>query len=100
MNFNYELLEETRKEIKDMRFFREVVEINVEEYEIIYGYDEASENAFDRFYKYGELEEETWIDILEENMAKVKEIIYQYNNYAELSKVLRSIQIPELNDIG
>ena len=97
MDFHYELLEETRKEIKNMRFFREVVEINAEEYEIIHDYDEALENAFDREYK--ELKGQTWVDILEENMANVRGIIYQYDNYAELSKVLRSIKIPELNDI-
>ena len=96
MDFHYELLEETRKEIKNMRFFREIVEINAEEYEIIHDYDKAYENAFDRFYKYGRLKGLTWVDILEENMAKVKRIIYKHDNYAELSKVLRSIKIPEL----
>ena len=48
MDFHYELLEETRKEIKNIRFFREDVEINAEEYEVIHNYDEAYENAFDR----------------------------------------------------
>lgn len=99
MEFHYELLEETRKEIKDIRFFRENVEINTEEYEVIHNYNEAYKNAFDRFYKYGELKGQTWVDILEENMAKVKEIIYQHDNYAELSKTLRGIEIPELNDL-
>lgn len=46
MDFHYELLEETRKEIKNIRFFREDVEINAEEYEVIHDYDEAYENAF------------------------------------------------------
>ena len=41
MDFHYELLEETRKEIKNIRFFREDVEINAEEYEVIHDYDEA-----------------------------------------------------------
>ena len=36
MDFHYELLEETRKEIRDIQFFREDVEINAEEYEIIH----------------------------------------------------------------
>lgn len=34
MDFHYELLEETRKEIKNMWFFNEAVEINEEEYDI------------------------------------------------------------------
>lgn len=51
MDFHYELLEETRKEIKNMQFFREVLEINAEEYEIIHDYDEVWENAFDREYE-------------------------------------------------
>ena len=40
-----ELLEETRKEINNMRFIREVVEIDAEEYEMIHDYDKALENA-------------------------------------------------------
>ena len=36
MDFHYELLEETRKEIKNIRFFREDVEIKAEEYEVIH----------------------------------------------------------------
>lgn len=97
MDFHYELLEETRKEIKNMRFFREVVEINTEEYEIIHDYDKASENAFDREYE--EFEGQTWVDILEENMADVHGVIYKHDNYAELSEALRRIKIPELDDI-
>lgn len=51
MDFHYELLEETTKEIKNIRFFRKDVEINAEEYEVIHDYDEAYENAFDRAYE-------------------------------------------------
>lgn len=32
-------------------------------------------------------------------MAEVRGIIYQHDNYAELSEVLRRIEIPELADI-
>ena len=99
MEFHYELLEETRKEIKNIRFFREDVELNAEEYEVIHDYDEAYENAFDRFYEYGEFKGQTWVDILEDNMAEVHGIIYKHDNYAELSKILRHIEIPELDDI-
>lgn len=70
IDFHYELLEETRKEIKNMRFFNEAVEINEEEYEIIHDYDEAYNNAFLREYEYGELEGELWSGILEENEAE------------------------------
>ena len=97
MEFHYELLEETRKEIKNIRFFREDVEINAEEYEVIHNYDEAYENAFDREYE--ELEGQTWVDIFEENMAEVRGIIYEHDNYAELNKIVHDIEIPELNDI-
>ena len=99
MKFHYELLEETRKEIKNMCFFREEVEINAEEYEIIHDYNKALENAFHRFYEYGGFGGQTWVDILEENMAKVRKIIYQHDNYAELSEVLRRIEISELDDL-
>ena len=70
MNFHYELLEETREEIKNMQFFREGVEINAEEYEVIYDYDEAYENAFDSEYE--ELEGQTWVDILKDNAGELR----------------------------
>ena len=89
MDFHYDLLEETRKEIKNIRFFREDVEINAEinaeEYEVIHDYDEAYENAFDREYE--ELEGQTWVDILEDEMGEVRGIIYEHDNYAELGRV-------------
>ena len=85
MDFHYELLEETRKEIRDIQFFREDVEINAEEYEVIHDYDEAYENAFDREYE--ELEGQTWVDILEDEMGEVRGIIYEHDNYAELGRV-------------
>ena len=88
MDFHYELLEETREEIKNMQFFREGVEINAEEYEVIHDYDEAYENAFDR-----------WVDILENNAGKLRGIIYEHDNYAELNKIANHIEIPELYDI-
>ncbi len=88
MDFHYELLEETRKEIKNMKFFREDVEINAEEYEVIHDYDEAYENAFDR-----------WVDILEDNAGELRGIIYEHDNYAELNKIVNHIEIPELYDI-
>ena len=98
MDFHYELLEETRKEIRDIQFFREDVEINAEEYEVIHDYDEAYENAFDG--EYGELEGQTWVDIIEDNMAEVRGIIYEHDNYAELDKIVHDIKIPELKDIA
>lgn len=97
MFFHYDLLEETRKEIKNIRFFREDVDINAEEYEVIHDYDEAYENAFDREYE--ELEGQTWVDILEDEMGEVRGIIYEHDNYAELNKIVRGIEIPELDDI-
>ena len=97
MVFHYELLEETRKEIKNIRFFREDVEINAEEYEVIHDYDEVYENAFYREYE--ELEEQTWVDILEDNMGDVCGIIYEHDNYAELDKIVHGIEIPELDDL-
>ena len=83
MDFHYELLEETRKEIRDIQFFREDVEINAEEYEVIHDYDEAYENAFDG--EYGELEGQTWVDIIEDNMAEVRGIIYEHGQRCQKS---------------
>lgn len=99
MDFNYDLLEETKKEIKNFIFFKEKIEISTEEYEIIHNFEQAYHNAFNRMYKYEEYPGHTWVDILEENMAIVKGIIYQCDNYVELSKVFRNIEIPELMEI-
>ncbi len=59
MDFHYELLKETRKEIKNIQFFRENVEINAEEYEVIHDYGEVYKNAFHRLFGYGEVKEYT-----------------------------------------
>lgn len=81
-----------------MRFFKEIIEINADEYEVIHNYDEAYENAFEHPFAYGEFDDQTWCDILEENMADVRRLIYQCTNYAELSKELE-LEIPELEEI-
>lgn len=99
MYFNNDLLEETKKEIKNFVFFKERIGISTEEYETIYDFEQACDNAFSRTYKYNKYTGQTWVDILEENMARVKGIIYLCDNYAELSKVLRGIEIPELIEI-
>ena len=82
-----------------MVFFRNRVEVTTEEYEIINDYKQAKENAFIRIYEYGESDGQTWVDILEENMSSVWEVIYQCNNYLELSDIVDDIEIPELDDI-
>ena len=99
MDFHYELLEETREEIKNMQFFREGVVINAEEYEVIHDYDEAYENAFRRGYEYGEFKKHTWVDTLDDNAGELWGIIYKHDNYAELDKIVHYIEIPELDDI-
>ena len=99
MDFHYELLEETRKEIENIQFFREEVEINAEEYEIIHDYDEAYNNAFRRFYEFGESKGQTWVDILEHYAGELWGIIYEHDNYAELDEIVAHIDIPELDDI-
>lgn len=95
MDFNYDLLEETKEEIRNFVFFKEKIEISSEEYEIIHDFKQAYDNAFSRTYKYKEYPGHTWVDILEENMAHVRGIIYKCDNYAELSKVIRGIEILE-----
>lgn len=100
MEFNYALLEETRVEIARMRFWRENIPEISEEYEVVYNFEQAIENAFDRYdYKYGEYDGQSWCDILEENMSKVRSVIYQNSNYAELSKILNDLRVPEIRDI-
>lgn len=99
MNFNYELLNQTKKEIANMKFFKSNVQITFEEYEIIHDFEQACENAFNKMFKYEEYAGQTWVDILEENMAKVWNVIYQYDNYKELSKEVDGIDVSEINEI-
>lgn len=94
MKFNYDLLEETKEQIKSMNFFKDNIKIDEEEYEIIHDFEQALENAFDRYdFEYGDGDGYTWVDILEGNMAEVWKVIYQYDNYAELSAVVRGVCI-------
>lgn len=99
MDFNYELLEKTRKEVMDMVFFKESAEIDEDEYEVIHDYDQARENAFRRYYGYGESDGYLWNDILESKMAEVYKLIYQYDNYVDLFKTIRSVSIDEVEDV-
>ena len=98
MDINYELLEETKKEINEMFFWKENIEINKEEYEVINDYDQAYENAFEVFYDYEDLDGLSWVDILEENMAKIWEIVFQSDNYAELSNIINNVDIPKIGE--
>lgn len=43
--------------------------------------------------------DQTWMDILEENESDIWDVIYQNDNYAELSKIVRELKIPELQEI-
>ncbi len=62
-------------------------------------FNEAYDNAFHQFFQYEQYIGQTWGDILEENMSKVWKIIYQYSNYAELSKKVSDIDISEIDEI-
>ena len=99
MEFHYNLLEQTKKEIKSMEFFKENIVISSDEYEVIHDFEQAYDNAFTNGFKYGEYSRHTWVDILEDNMAMVKKIIYDDDNYKELSKIVRDLRFPELNEI-
>ena len=99
MNFNYELLKQTKKEIEGMKFFKQNIQINTEEYEIIYDFEQAYDNAFNKVFKYEQYTGQTWVDILEENMSKVWSVIYQYDNYKNLSDEVDGIDISEVTRI-
>ena len=100
MEFRFDLLEETKKEIKKMSFFENNIHISEDEYEIIHDFEQAMDNAFNRYdFEYNGCDGQTWVDILEENESDVWEIIYQNDNYAELSKIITDIKIPELDEI-
>lgn len=90
MEFNYDLLEETKAEISEMYFFKEGVQLDESEYEVIHDFEEAYEYAFEEFFEV-DGEEYSWCDILDNNEAEVMGIIYKYENYAELSKIVRSV---------
>lgn len=88
MEFHYDLLEETKAEINEMFFFKEGVQPDEAEYEVIRDFEEAYNYAFEEFFEYGEYSGHTWCNILERNAAGVHRIIYQQENYAELSKIV------------
>lgn len=93
MEFYYDILKETKDEISKMSFFKDGVKIDETEYEVIHDFEEAYNNAFENFFEYGEFEGQTWVDILEENVAEVWNVIYQQKNYAELSKVVSAVEV-------
>lgn len=93
MEFYYDLLEETKAEINEMFFFKEGVQPDEAEYEVIRDFEEACNYAFEEFFEYGEYSGHTWCNILERNAAGVYRIIYQQENYAELNKVVRELDI-------
>lgn len=99
MNFNYELLKQTKKEIEGMKFFKQNIQINTEEYELIHDFEQAYDNAFNKVFKYEQYTGQTWVDILEENMSKVWSVIYQYDNYKHLSDEVDGIDISEIKRI-
>ncbi len=89
MEFHYDLLEETKAEINEMFFFKEGVQPDEAEYEVIHDFEEAYNYAFEEFFEYASEDGLTWCDILEDNAAEVWDVIFQYENYAELSKIVR-----------
>ncbi len=95
MELKYELLEETKKEIKKMFFFKDNIKMDENKYIVIDDFDKAYSNAFENFFEYGENDEYTWNDILSENMAKVKKMVYKEAIYPELTKVMREIKVAE-----
>lgn len=97
MELNYKLLEETQKEIQEMFFWKEKIEINTEEYDVIHDYDQACENAFDVFFDYEDKEGLSWGDILEENMAKLWKTVFEAENFSDLIKIINGVPIPEIS---
>lgn len=95
MKLNYELLEETKKEIEQLVFFKDNIKMDENKYIVINDFDEAYNNAFEEFFEYGETDEYTWNDILSENMAEVKKIVYKEPNYSEFTKAMREIEVAE-----
>lgn len=88
MEFYYDLLEETKSEINKMFFFKEGVLPDEVEYEVIHDFEKAYNYAFEEFFEYGNKYGCTWCDILELNAAEIWGIVYQYENYAELCKIV------------
>lgn len=97
MELYYEMLEETQKEIEEMLFWKDVIEINTEEYVVIHDYEQAYENAFDNFFDYEGEEGLSWVDILENNMAKLWKKVLEAENSTDLCKIINAIRIPKIN---
>lgn len=96
MELNYELLEETKKEIQEMFFWKESIEINTDEYDVIHDYDQAYENAFEVFFDYEDKQGLSWVDILEENMAELWKLVFESDNSSDLIKIINKLTIPKI----
>lgn len=92
MEFHYDLLEETKAEINEMFFFKDGVQPDEAEYEVIRDFEEACNYAFEEFFEYGEEDGFSWCDILEDNAAEVWDVIFQYENSAELVKIVHEAE--------
>lgn len=95
---NYDLIEETLKEIKNIRLFsssatrlEDVIEYN--------DFEECFEMAFDDAPYELDGEEWTWGELKEKAMEPVREEVYKHENYPEISRELMKIGITNFNQL-
>lgn len=96
MNLNFNILNDTNKEIEEMIIGKMGANFDLNYYELINNYNQAYEYAFEYFFDYEEFEGYSWNDIIDENMSKVRGILYNDNNYQMYTKQLREIVIPSI----
>ena len=96
---NEKLVEESIELVEKMRLFSSK-KINIEGIEEVNDFQLAQELAYDydEYIIDGE-ECYTWDDIKELEMSKVKEVVYEKDNYKQINEELRSISISNISEI-
>ena len=96
---NEKLVEESIELVEKMRLFSSK-KINIEGIEEVNDFQLAQELAYDydEYIIDGE-ESYTWDDIKELEMSKVKEVVYEKDNYKQINEELRSISISNISEI-
>lgn len=90
------IVEEMRNEVKKMILFKKTQETR--NLKIIHDFQEAKFYAFEKD-DYEGTAGSTWTDIREHQFSEVMSFLYSMSDYRERAKRIRSINIPEVDEI-
>lgn len=90
------IIEEMKNEIKKMVLFKKAKETN--DFRVIHDFQEAKFYAFEK-EDYEGTGGSTWNDIREHQFSEAMSFLYSMSDYKEKAKKIRSINIPEVDEI-